>query len=262
MKNLALVSTTKRVTLKELSRVAEALNVQLAQHFRPEWNIEAQVIPFANSKKVPDNYWPITIRDKIAEGMWSYHSVSGNRPFVEVAYGKFWTLSASHDMMEMLVDPKLNRQVNAPSVVPGEKRTVTFPVQICDPCANPKNGYRINGVLVADFSTQDFWDHTSTREGGYSYLGALTRPFQVLPGAYLSWVDPKTGQWNTYFQTSSDEELTSSPMSLPTRKKIALIHVKGQVRFSTPILQAIYDADETQRFATQTTVEELIKKFG
>lgn len=198
--------------------------------------------------------------------MMSFHSVKGKRPFVEVAYGENWTLGASHDLLEMLVDPMIDRTVTAPSVVPGDRRSVKFPVQICDPCANPRNGYLIDGVLVADFSTQEYWYGSSTRKGKYSYTGALTKPFQVLRGGYLSWQDPKTKQWcqkiwwgkkpeyqGPHTETTSSDEKDSGSIR---------VQLAGRVKFRMVILQDVYNAQEANRMKIQTTVENLIQSFG
>ena len=261
---VALVSKTKRLTTTELNRVASALQRQLTTHFEPIWNIHASIRTFTGSAKVPEDYWPITVRDKIEAGMMSYHSLSGTRPFVEVSYGKYWTLGASHDLLEMLVDPKLNRTVIARSIVPGDRRNVKFPVQICDPCASPSNGYRIDGILVADFSTPDYWYSKSKEKEKYSFMGSLTRPFEVLPGAYLSWQDPKTRQWKTFWGPTGEAKASLKKATSSNDQKIGSIRVSlaGRVKYGMVVFREILTAREADRRRIQVIVEGLIEKFG
>ena len=262
--NVAIVSTSNRLKQTELTEVAAALNTQVQEHFGPLWNIRAEVHAFNSPKEVPPDYWPVTVRDSIGDGMMSYHALRGKQPFVEVAYGGYWTLGASHDLLEMLVDPKLNNIVEAPSIVPGQKRNVKFPVQICDPCASPNNGYRINGVLVSDFSTPGFWNNKSPSKGKYSYTGSLTRPFQIVRGGYISWLDPKTNQWEQAswwrkkleYQGRIYGEAKDEPGG-SIRQQIA-----GGVRFRMVVLQEVYDAQEVSRLKIQTDIEKLIQRFG
>ena len=262
---IALVSETKRLSARELTRVAEALNIQLSDHFQPEWHIAAGVRPFRRSKDVPKDYWPITVRDNIGdEGMMSFHSIKGQRPFVEVTYGENWTLGASHDMLEMLVDPRVGRTVMAPSVVPGDRRRVEYAVQICDPCAS--RSYRIGAAVVADFSTQDYWDSKSTRKGRYSYLGALTKPFQVVRGGYLSWQDPETKEWCQKIWRGKKPEYqgphTVTTSSEENNAGSIRVQSAGRVKFRTLLLQDVYYAQEANRMKIQTAVESLIRLFG
>ena len=264
--NVALVSATARLKAAELAKVSMALNIQLQEHFAPLWHIDAKVRTFSSLAKVPEEYWPITVRDNIGEpNIMSYHSFSDKRPFVEVNYGKQWTLGASHDLLEMLVDPKVTRTVVAPSIVPGRHENVKYPVQVCDPCASPDNAYKINGVLVSDFSTPAYWDSASPKKGKYSYAGSLTRPFQIVRGGYLSWWDLKTNKWvqatlwgkTVQFTGLEAAKESREENASPIREKVA-----GTVRFRMVVLQEVYDAQEAYRLKIQTDIEKLIQKFG
>jgi len=53
----------------------------------------------------------------------------------------------------------------------------------------------VNGVLVSDFYTPDYFDPQDSNASRYSFKGSLTAPRQVLPGGYLSWHDPVTDHW-------------------------------------------------------------------
>ena len=113
---VGLISHTKRLRADELKRVATALQKQVENDFAPLWKINATIEPFTAGEKVPKGYWPVNVRDRIEpEGAWSIHSVKDGCPFAEVTYGDQWTLGASHDLLEMLVDPKVNRRIKAES---------------------------------------------------------------------------------------------------------------------------------------------------
>src|SRR5438105_1480981 len=118
--NVAMVSKTKRLSWDELVKVSAALNRQLKDHFKPVWNIPACVKPFSRVKEIPKSYWPLFIQDHGEAGFSSYHSTKNGKPFVVVIYSDEWTLGASHDLLEMLVDPYVRATVRAPSIVRGE----------------------------------------------------------------------------------------------------------------------------------------------
>jgi hypothetical protein len=260
MIKVALVAKTKAISAIELRRVAAALNRQLKEHFGPIWKIDAQVA--AVSGVVPEGHWPVTIRDRIeAPDTISFHSVTKGRPFAEVSYGVAkrahvnWTRSASHDLLEMLVDPKADRTVRGPAIAAGKPREVIYPLQVCDPCAD--RPYVIDGVEVSDFTTPRYW-RLGGKPGKYSYLGSLTRPFQVLPGGYLNWQDPKTGKWN-FLVGKSEGEREAPPVKAPNVGRVAK---RGDVLFRNPAAAKYYAASAKVRESSEAVVRRLIKDFG
>jgi hypothetical protein len=114
-----------------------------------------------------------------------------------VEYGPTWSLTASHEVMEMLADPTGIRFVtgDAPSA---ESDRVEFLVEVCDPCQGPDNAYPVNNVLVSDFYTPAYFEPLYTSGSKYSFCGKLRSPRDVLPGGYLSWRSLTTGRWTKW----------------------------------------------------------------
>jgi hypothetical protein len=111
-----------------------------------------------------------------------------------------WSLTASHEMLEMLADPFGKRFVPGKSPKPDQGR-VEFLVEVCDPSEAAEFGYTVNDILVSDFYTLHYFDPTPAECVQYSFTHSIKEPRQVLPGGYLSWHDPVSGQWwqETYF---------------------------------------------------------------
>src|SRR5215469_3953624 len=65
-------------------------------------------------------------------------------------------------------------------------------VEACDPCEANQFAYRINGIAVSDFITPHFYDQVATSGTRYSFGGNIPAPRQVLPGGYISFIDPQT----------------------------------------------------------------------
>jgi hypothetical protein len=105
-----------------------------------------------------------------------------------------WSLTASHEMIEMLVDPFGNRMVAGDSPKPDQGR-VQFLVEACDPSENATFAYTVNGILVSDFYSPRYFDPVAAPGVRYSFTGALQEPRQVLQGGYLSWLDVASGEW-------------------------------------------------------------------
>jgi hypothetical protein len=202
VKHVALVSQASQITPAQLSRVAAALQRQVARDFGPIWQIQATVDAFPTLKDVPLGYWPIVIKEKIDNpNAAGYHKTSHGQPLSLVKYADDWALTCSHELLEMLADPSGDRIHPGRSPVPGQGR-VEFLVEVCDPSEDARFAYSVNGVTVSDFYTPHYFDPVANPSVRYSFTGAIDKPRTVLEGGYLSWVEPVSGHlWQeTWFE--------------------------------------------------------------
>ena len=199
--NVALVADTPKISDAELKRVEAALQTRLRRDLAPTWEISATLQSYRDARKIGDA-WPVLIREDIqAPGAASYHAQRKGMPYTMVLYGPDWPFMASHDLLEMLIDPQGNRLENGPDPRPRrQKHLVNYLVEVCDPCAPATNGYDIDGLRMADFCLPDYYSRTK-KNGRYSFTGAISKPFEVLQGGYSSWRDIETNHWwrTTYF---------------------------------------------------------------
>jgi hypothetical protein len=192
-RHVALVSQTEQLGLDQLAVATAAIQKQITRDFGPIWDIDADVAAFGKLSDVPLGYWPIIIRDDIHEqGAAGIHLNRRNgQPFALVQFSDNWTLTTSHECLEMLADPSGNRTQAGNSVKPGQGR-VEFLVEVCDPSEAADFAYSVNGVLVSDFYTPNFFDPVRADGVRYSFTGEINQPRKVLDGGYLSWFDPET----------------------------------------------------------------------
>jgi hypothetical protein len=185
--HVALVSDTDAVSTHEITRVAAALDKQVTRDFGPRWGVLATVDPVFSIEDIPVGYWPIVLRDNInAPGALGFHIDRFGQPFALMALTDSWSLTASHECLEMLADPFGDRMVPGPSKKRGEGR-VSYLVEVCDPSEADEFAYTVNDVLVSDFILPTFYDPVAVEGVRYSFTGAIKRPRQVLEGGYISW---------------------------------------------------------------------------
>jgi hypothetical protein len=199
--HLALTSEVQGHDPSDVARVAAALQRQATRDFAPIWNISATVDAFPRLEDVPVGYWPMIVETDInVPGAAGVHEDKDGQPFALIAMSDSWSLTASHEMLEMLADPFGRRLIPGTSPKRGQGR-VEFLVEVCDPCEAANFAYTVDGILVSDFYTPHFFDPTDSPGTRYSYTGALTEPRQVLRGGYLSWHDPASDHWwqETFF---------------------------------------------------------------
>jgi len=191
---VALVSEIPEISFAELVRVAAALQKQATRDFVPVWGMNSTVDAFVQLEDVPLGYWPIIVLKDIHASAAGFHISKHGQPFSLVKYSDSWSLTASHECLEMFGDSFGNRLVAGQSPMEGQGR-VEFLVEVCDPCESAQFAYSVNGVLVSDFYTPPFFDPVSAGNVQYSFTGSITKPHEVLPGGYLSWHDPVTDHW-------------------------------------------------------------------
>ena len=193
--NLALVSEVDGHDPSDVARVAAALQRQATRDLSPIWGVGATVDAFPRLEDVPVGYWPLIIETDIGvPGAGGVHEDKNGQPFALIAMSDSWSLTASHEMLEMLVDPFGRRTVPGKSPKRGQGR-VEFLVEVSDPCEADQFAYTVNDILVSDFYTPHFFDPKPAAGVRYSFTGALTGPREILRGGYVSFHDPVSDHW-------------------------------------------------------------------
>jgi hypothetical protein len=193
--SVAVVSEVEGHDQSDVARVTAALQRQAIRDFRPVWEVEATIDSFPKLEDVPVGYWPIMIRDDIGTpGAAGVHLDKDGQPFALVTMSDSWSLTASHEMLEMLADPFGNRLVPGQSPKSDQGR-VEFLVEVADPSEAEEFGYTVNDILMSDFYTPHFFDPVKADGVRYSYTGAITEPRTILKGGYISFHDPVSNHW-------------------------------------------------------------------
>jgi hypothetical protein len=201
---LGLVDMTGELDPVAVEGAATALNLQVMRDLPQFWNVQATVRYLPNAKRLPAGVWPVQLVKSLPPGEGGFHLDKHNQPYAKVIAAPgddSWTIDASHETIEMLVDPSGNRMQSSIAIeIVGDKvqdatGQFNYLVEACDPCEANDYGYTINGVVVSDFITPHFYDPVVTQGTRYSFAGKVTAPRQILPGGYISFVDLETDQW-------------------------------------------------------------------
>jgi hypothetical protein len=212
--HVALVDTSGTVDSADLAEVAGALNEQVQADFAPVWKVAATVGAYA---KAPAGTWRIELdRDIGQPGALGYHDDDHHQPFakVDVDAGQ-WTITASHELLEMLGDPWGNR-LHSAAALPGwqgSSKRVRYLLELCDPCE--AFSYPVGGVELSDFLVPAFYRSSRRAVAGYSHLGKLTEPLEVAEGGYITFIDPATGDvWQRFVRNGQTTDKKWGPQNL------------------------------------------------
>jgi hypothetical protein len=216
----------------QLTVVASSLQTQVTRDFGPVWGVSAVVSAFLNLEDVPPQYFPVILTTEDLPGdHHGFHIATDGRPFALVHLDDTWSLSASHELLEMVLDPNGDLTVSGPSIADEavkttpiedyvEQGTVDYLVEPCDPVES--STYEINGVTVSDFVTPSFYDEYSAAGRQYSFLGSVTEPFQMLAAGYLSWRSriPLNSVWQAFGPSANDDDGSAQGAAAPASQSL------------------------------------------
>jgi hypothetical protein len=206
---VAIVSEVPDISASELTQVGAALQTQATRDLGPLWGVQATVAAFDNLEDVPIGYWPILVQEDLRQpGAAGIHMDRNGHPYALVQYDDSWSLTASHECLEMLVDPFGFHAHPGQSKKSGQGR-VLYLVEACDPCEGTDFAYTVGGVVVSDFITPHFYDPLAVTGVQYSFTGAIEEPLQVLPDGYISWFDPRSSKWYQLTMFGGSEKIVT-----------------------------------------------------
>jgi len=198
----------------EVEKAVAALKIQLARDFDPVWGVFADVDYFP-AKAVPKKTWQLGIFDNSDQaGALGYHDLTEDgMPFgkafakTDIEFKSSWTVTVSHELLEMLVDPDVNLTASAPL-----ERTLRFyAYEVCDACEADKFGYKINDVLVSDFVYPAWFEYfRKAKSTQFDYQKKITAPFELLSGGYIGTLDLDAGiGWSQVTKDDADPKITA-----------------------------------------------------
>ena len=200
----------------EVLAALRAVNRQIAGDFAPYWSFGAELRLEGPVGKRPNKMSLAELRGDAILYLWDKIDVAGaegyhdknNRGipygfvFADLAreLGEDWTVTLSHEALELVGDPQTNLLAQGPHPKELESRNprlVYHWFEMCD--AVQAETYVIDGVKVSNFVLPHYFttgeqagarnDFLATRHAGRSLPS-----FGINPGGYVGFFDPKSGQ--------------------------------------------------------------------
>ena len=103
---------------------------------------------------------------------------------LDIQSGGSWTVTLSHELLEMLADPWINWCAQG---LDGK----IYALEVCDAVEADELGYQIDGVQVSDFITPSWFE--PTRADRVDFKRRIAKPLQLASGGYISVLD--VGGW-------------------------------------------------------------------
>lgn len=195
---VAVLNRCSVVSDADVKAIVAALQVQASRDFAKVWGIDAKLTFIPKTQTTGwQGKWQLVFLDTSDEAnALGYHDLSPEglplgKVFAksDLQYGAAVSVTASHELLEMLLDPYISLCAEDPA------RGVFVAYEASDAVEADELGYRINGVTVSDFVTPEFFDPTAAGRSGekFSFRENVRAPFQLAPGGYESVYVPGKG---------------------------------------------------------------------
>jgi len=210
---ISVINASTVLSDSEIQPVVDALQQQVSNEFRSAWGIDAELTFVPSGTPPPQGTWWLSLLDDSDQaGALGYHDLTPEglplgKVFAgsDLKYGNSWSVTASHELLEMLADPNINLTVLVQS---SDTAGRLYAYEVCDACEADANGYNIGNVQVSDFVFpswfEDFRAQGSTQ---FDQSNNIKAPFQLLAGGYIGVFDVNSG--SGWHQVTSEKRPTS-----------------------------------------------------
>lgn len=183
-----------------LKDACEAISYQAQQHFALPppygYGISAVVRLGASSHDVRPHEWLMGLFPSadIAGALGYHDQTTYGQPLAKVfpllESGSQWSVTMSHELLEMLADPNISRCSIAED---GQ----IWAYEVCDACEAQTYGVHVSSgaiVQVSDFVLPPYFEPVTSMHGlKRDWMGLIKHPLEILSGGYGQTYDPNTG---------------------------------------------------------------------
>jgi hypothetical protein len=171
--------------------VVAALQKQVTNDFFPAWGTDAELtlVP-KGTQPASGSWWLVLLDDTDQANALGYHDLTSEglpigKAFVvsDLKAGTSWTVTASHELLEMLGDPNINLTVFVQNT---NTAGILYAYEVCDACEDDSLGYKIDNILLSDF-VYPGWFESFRTEGSTQFdrMKKMQLPFQLLVNGYI-----------------------------------------------------------------------------
>ena len=191
MITIAYIRDTAVISDAMVAVYVAAQQIQVTRDFAPLWGVDATCVAIPAGGAIPAGAWQLWFKDHSdQDGALGYHDDQGN-PIAyvftadDLADGVSWTVTASHETLEMIGDPDI-KQVR-------DSGGFEYAYEACDACEDDSLAYLVNGHLMSDFVLPSWFDPNGAAP--YTFRNTIHAPLTLAVGGYIGVRQLPNGQW-------------------------------------------------------------------
>jgi hypothetical protein len=201
------------LTDAQVEAIVSTLQQQVSEDFQPHYGVDASLVFIPSGQSIPTNAWWLGVFDNSDQaGALGYHDTTNEglplgKVFAgtDLQYGASWTVTMSHEILEMVEDPFCDYLVMAGA----GRHHVLYADEACDAVEADNYGYKINNIPVSNFVLPSWY--SPSFPGPWDRQGLLKAPFTLLPGGYVSIYSFTGGGWNQITAEQDQESVKNLP---------------------------------------------------
>lgn len=186
----------------DLDALIAAMQLYVDQFIVPVWATPAKLVK--STDFLPGAWAIVFLDDADQPGALAYHDLTPDglpqsKVFVRTTInnGDLVSVSASHELVEMLVDPAINLMTTGP-----DPKTM-YAYESADPVEALT--FPVNGIPMSDFIYPSYFESfRQAKSVKFDQLDKVNAPFQILAGGYQ--IIFKGGKWSQIFGSARKEK--------------------------------------------------------
>ena len=188
-----------------LNALIKAMQVYVDTFVAPVWGTSAKLV---QSQDFIPGAWAMVFLDNADQAnALAYHDLTPDglpqsKVFVKttLAANELVSVSASHELVEMLVDPAINLMTTGPD------RKTTYAYESADPVE--ALSFKVSGIPMSNFVHPAYFeDFHKPGSVLFDHMGVVEKPFEILAGGYQ--ITFRNGKWSQIFG-SNEKQLAFS----------------------------------------------------
>lgn len=186
----------------DLDELISAMQAYVDQYVVPVWGTPAKLI--RSTGFVPGAWAIVFLDDADQPNALAYHDLTPDglpqsKVFVRttLANHDLVSVSASHELVEMLVDPAINLMTTGPDA------ELVYAYESADPVE--ELNFEVDGIAMSDFVHPAYFEAFHPPDSVlFDHLNKVTKPFEILSGGYQ--IILKNGKWTQVFGSAEKAE--------------------------------------------------------
>ena len=209
---ISVINTTS-LPRQEVQDKIRAVNRQLREDFRRYWHTDAELRLEGWTGETLDPNRPLNMRGDAVIYLWEGDNTTAALGYHDLTYrgvpfgfvfpdlsnllDEDWSVTLSHEALELALDAEINRLVQGPHPNPDERGRVVYHwYEVCD--SVQADTYVIDGVKVSNFVLPLYFTSSEEHLNHNDFLGRGVQSFGVRPGGYVGFFDPVKGDHATF----------------------------------------------------------------
>ena len=189
---IAITNASTCLTDAQVEAVLPALQRQVSDDFKAYWQQDCTLSFVPKDQPLIAGWRQIVLTDNPDQaGALGYHELtSQGTPLgkilakLDLQSGSSWTVTLSHELLEMLADPWINW------CAMGSDSKI-YALEVCDAVEADELGYSIDSVLVSDFITPAWYEPTCADR--LDFKKHVSKELELVRGGCISIFDTASG---------------------------------------------------------------------